>query len=83
VTCIKTGAHLYIRPYGSTVPADIFEIAGARVARVPLAALEDHTPSDETPTWILDSPPGGANEFWRPDLGVFVVPADLLFEIPF
>lgn len=71
----------------ATFQADIFEVAGAVVVRAPAAI----TPNDEhgvlnrdpkaydlASHHLEDFPHGG---FWRPDLGVFVVPKAQCSEV--
>jgi len=55
--------------------ADIFEVAGANVVRASRPITPDNLlrPADEATHHLLDMPTAG---FWRPDLGVFVVPKD-------
>lgn len=81
MTCIKTGARVYFANYGVVAPADIFAVAGAVVVRTPARLDSCSEPHDGAPefTHTLQSEPRN-EEFWRPDLGVFVVPAYGLTE---
>lgn len=82
MTCIKTGARVHFENYGQTLVADIFQVANAVVVRTHPDRLSNPDPYPVTsPTHTLIAPPGGENEFWRDDLGVFVVPATCLKEL--
>jgi hypothetical protein len=78
MTCIKTGATVHFVDYGQVLAADIYKIANAILVRVQQKdALRQNYGFDIDPkeaTHEVYSNPGGANEFWREDLGVFVVP---------
>lgn len=76
----KMGALVAYCGHNGSFVADIFEIAGANVVRAngkvtpsnirrPLDGSETHHLSDSKPC------------FWRPDLGVFVVPKDQVTEL--
>jgi hypothetical protein len=82
--CVKTGALVHMIPHNLVFSADLFEVAGAIVVRAngPIVHgrnawdrcapfCEEHQPTHE----LLDDHGSG---FWREDLGVFVVPADLV-----
>lgn len=60
--------------------ADILLVAGANVVRAdgPVEVGNLERPADGATHTILDFPVSG---FWRPDLGVFVVPKDQVTEI--
>jgi hypothetical protein len=80
MTCIKTGARVHFTNYGKVLPADLFSVEGAIVVRVNRGhLLGDNQEGFDIPvskaTHDISSAFGGANEFWRDDLGVFVVPA--------
>lgn len=78
MTCIKTGARVHFTNYGCTVSADIFQVADAVVVRT--MRNPNNLPSQPVSkaTHELTAPPIGRNEFWRDDLGVFVVPSQYL-----
>lgn len=83
MTCIKTGAKVHFKDYGSVVPADIYQVSGAIIVRVAPSAKVD-CPNEcpaLLPTHILTAPVGGEEEFWRTDLNVFVVPSYCLKEL--
>lgn len=82
--CVKTGAIVHMLPHDIVFHADLFEVAGAVVIRAngPIERgvnawpgsspfCLNHKPTHE----LLDDHGAG---FWRDDLGVFVVSADLL-----
>jgi hypothetical protein len=60
--------------------ADIFKVAGANVIRHggPVTPENIQRPTDEATHTMVDFPEHG---FWRPDLGVFVVPESQVKEI--
>lgn len=80
MTCIKTGAQVYFANYGVVVAADIFSVAGAVVVRTNgnIDGL-GRSPDETYFTHTIYSEPLN-KEFWRPDLGVFVVPEHCLME---
>lgn len=73
------GAGLTVRYCGhdGTFVADVYEVAGAVVVRAggPVSAETIRRPARGYTRHLLDFPKAG---FWRPELGVFVVPADQL-----
>ena len=82
--CVKTGATVHMIPHDLVFQADLYEIAGAIVIRAnghivrggnawPRSApfCEHHQPTHE----MHDDHGRG---FWREDIGVFVMPADLV-----
>lgn len=81
MTCIYTGARLYIEAHDVLVPADIFEVDSVRIARVLPNHLEEIMSAARQPggaardaaNWVLNGEM--SPEWWREDLGVFVVPA--------
>ncbi len=84
MTCIKTGARVHFTNYGQVLSADLFMVNDAIVVRVNKEnALENQQGFDIAPeeaTHEVTAPPGGENEFWRDDLGVFVVPIECVKE---
>lgn len=69
------GATVQYGGHDATFIADIFEIEGAAVVRAngPVTMQNVHRPAKGVTHHVLDFPKVG---FWRPDLGVFVVPKD-------
>lgn len=84
MTCIKTGANVFMRPYGRVLRGDVYAVGNTRILRVipsqlaQAMAVEIPPPIDEH-TWVLRDP-GMRSNFWREDIGVFVVPEDCLVE---
>lgn len=79
MTCIKTGARVHFVDYGQTLPADLFQINDAILVHVNIQyALDTNqgTIDSSRATHEVKSVFGGGNEFWRDDLGVFVVPIE-------
>lgn len=81
MTCIKTGARVHFLDYGYVVPADIFRVGGAIVVRTPKLADEAFPKYDGTNATHKVASSIVGEEFWRADLGVFVVPAHNFSEI--
>lgn len=76
MTCIKTGAKVLFTNYGKVLPADIYQVADAIVIRTHPNALDWGDGLENVKaTHEVTSPFGGRDEFWRDDIGVFVVPA--------
>lgn len=75
------GAKVLYCGHSGTFVADIYEIAGANVVRpngpVTMENL-DRTDPDSATHHIRDFPKGG---FWKPSLGVFVVPTEQVVEL--
>ena len=80
------GAYVVYCGHAGVFVADIFEVAGANVVRAngPITADNlDRRPSSLAGAThhVSDVPrKGPATNFWRPDLGVLVVPADQVTE---
>lgn len=69
------GATVQYGGHDATFIADIYEIEGAAVVRAtgPVTMKNVQRPAIGVTHHIIDFPKAG---FWRPDLGVFVVPKD-------
>lgn len=80
MTCIKTGARVYFADYNVTLSADIYAVEGVVVVRTCSWRDEAFPRGDEGATHNLYAPPGGVDQFWRPDIGVFVVPQRCITE---
>lgn len=81
MTCVKTGARVHFADYGFVVAADIFKVGSAIVVRTPLFAEAEFPQFNGTnATHQVESSVVG-EEFWRGDLGVFVVPEARFSEI--
>lgn len=78
--CIKTGAVVHCLPTNLVFAADLFAVAGAIVVRAngPIRRGGNASPPPsgvaDFCTHTLRSEEDG-EEFWREDLGVFIVPA--------
>lgn len=85
MTCIKTGARVLFADYDKIVSADLFQVDSVIIIRTQADALEDprkHGWPRGQYTHTVESPPGGENQFWRDDLGVYVVPQQFVTGIP-
>lgn len=67
------GATVCYCGHDGTFIADVFEVAGANVVRAngPITPGNLKRPAKGATHHLMDFPTAG---FWRPDLGVFVVP---------
>lgn len=76
----RTGAVVQYCGHDGTFVADVYKIGGAMVVRSngPVKLDELQRPARGVSYHMLDYPRPG---FWRPDLGVFVVPADQLVPV--
>ncbi len=71
--CIKTGAVVLFKDYGLSLPADIYQIGTSFVIRTHANALNNKAlVHNRQADYEVRSSPQHA-EFWRDDLGVFVV----------
>lgn len=68
------GARVHYCGHDGTFAADLYEIEGAVVVRAsaPVTPGDLDRPARDATHHLSDFPAAG---FWRPDLGVFVVPA--------
>jgi hypothetical protein len=76
----KMGARVAYCGHDGYFVADIFEIEGVNVVRANGKVSGDSIirPADAATHHLSDFPGPG---FWRPDLGVFVVPSDQVKEL--
>jgi hypothetical protein len=76
----KMGAKVQYCGHDGTFVADIFVIAGANVVRSngPVTSKTLERPTTGATHHLMDFPSAG---FWRPDLGVFVVPKAQVKEL--
>jgi hypothetical protein len=76
----KTGARVQYCGHGGWFIADILKVAGANVVRASGEVTPGNIirPADEATHHLIDFPDTG---FWRPDLGVFVVPENQVEEL--
>lgn len=76
----KMGARIQYCGHNGTFVADIFEVAGANVVRAngPVTTSNLVRPANDATHYMMDFPVAG---FWRPDIGVFVVPEDQVKEL--
>ncbi len=76
MTCIKTGARVLFSNYGTVLSADLFSVQDTIVIRTHPNSIHAGSGWDVSQaTHVVESNVGGGNEFWRDDIGVFVVPA--------
>jgi hypothetical protein len=75
------GAHIQYCGHEGLFVADIFEIEGVNVVRAsqPVTAGNLMRPATGATHHLVDFPSPG---FWRPELGVFVVPKSQVMEVP-
>jgi len=81
MSCIKNGARVYLENYGSSAPADLFAVGNCIVVRFPRAfdeCCEFESPS--TPITHVVEVFDGSDYYWRKDLGVLVIPRQLIKE---
>lgn len=78
----KMGATVLYCGHAGTFVADIFDVAGANVVRANGRVTADNlnraNPDERATHHLIDFPQAG---FWRPDIGVFVVPRDQVLEL--
>lgn len=86
MTCIKTGAVVIFPDYGVVQAADIYLVGGAYVIR---AAPERLCQANEDPELQCLRVPThevfsdrSSEEFWRDDIGIFVVKATNFRKLP-
>lgn len=86
MTCIKTGARVFLAEYNAIIPADIYSIGdGAVLIRGNKGGIEryfeylqSHDTYPSSPTHTLTCHP--IEGFWRTDLCMFAVPVEQLTE---
>lgn len=83
MSCIKTGARVYLDNYGSSAPADLFAVGECIVVRFP-QAYDECCVFDNPPTRVTHIVEvfDGNDYWWRKDLGVLVIPRKLIKEAP-
>lgn len=76
-TKAAVGAMVQYCGHDGVFVADIFDFSGVCVIRAPRAVTPDNIlrPAEDATHHLQDYPAAG---FWRPDIGVFVVPRDQL-----
>ena len=76
----RMGAIVQYSGQNGVFVADIFEVAGANVVRAngPVTGFNLTRPAKHATHHLTDMPVGG---FWRPDVGVFVVPKNQVKEL--
>lgn len=74
MTCVKTGAVVHFPQYGTTMSADVFRVGNSLVVKTHPGQvyLKNDYHNEEACELEINSPPSG-EEFWRPEIGVFVV----------
>lgn len=82
MTCIKTGAKVYLEEYGQTVPADIHAVGDCVVVRMNMSLFDgpDSNFSRNGATHTVIIGPGGES-YWNKREGTLVVPRDNLTEL--
>lgn len=81
MTCIKTGARVYLPDYGLYTPADLFEVGGAIIARFPRDPRDSNEYFKEAPkgtTHIITVNPPATAEVWFDRAMVIVHPYNVL-----
>lgn len=75
MTCVRTGAIVEYCGHNATFVADLYRIGDAMVVRTngPVETDRLQRPARNPTHHLRDYPTPG---FWRPDLGVFVVPVE-------
>ncbi len=80
MTCIKTGAVVYFENYAANVRADIYKVGTTYVIRTNNRTVSEAEffgaaqfgDRDPKATYTVTAAP--SEKFWRPDIGVFVLP---------
>lgn len=82
MSCIKTGARVYLQEYNQTLPADIHVVAGCAVIRFNMGAFDsEHSQwSSEGATHTVTIGTG-ENNYWNKREGTLVVPRSYLTEL--
>jgi hypothetical protein len=79
--CIKTGAKVYFANYDVLINSDVYRIGSAILIRTHAGQLDRASYSADQGNDSVDltiTSQGNGEEFWRSDLGVFVVPEDTI-----
>lgn len=82
MTCIKTGARVYLQEYNQTLPADIHAVGGCAVIRMNMALFDSgdsHWGSEGATHSVTIGP--GENSYWNKREGTLVVPRAYLTEL--
>lgn len=82
MTCTKTGARVLLREYDCVVAADLYAVGDCTIIRTHPDAIRNanHLPDAPfTHAMVCDRP--GSSSWIRKDLGVFVVPKDMIEEV--
>ncbi len=73
--CIYPGAYVSIPAYGAFAPADIYRAGDSLIIRLREEAVWSYK-AKRPVTHILNLPERESLHFWRPDIGIAVVPLD-------
>lgn len=83
MSCIKTGVQVYFLNYGQTISADLYKVGAAYVISTHPEQLHLNMngalPLDFS--GIVVEAGFGANEYWSPHKGTFVVERDAITEV--
>lgn len=75
--CIKTGCRVHFPNYGQVISADVFRVGNTLLIRTNPNQLEgSYETRNRSDIELTVESNSGRNEFWRPDVGVIVVPED-------
>jgi len=80
MTCIKTGASVYFENYGCAYAADVYQVGVCRVVRFNSASARYRAPLETD--WVVLNWFDDSTVWMRADIGVAVVPANLLSAPP-
>lgn len=78
LSCVKTGAKLYIRNYGISVVADVYQVGNTLVFRYFNNQIEYLETDDAVATHVIEFVSDSTWWFHRSDLGITVVPESLV-----
>lgn len=81
MSCIKTGAQVLLKNYGQTLPADIYEVGNCYVIRLNMGMWEQKAAFERETEATHAVMVWNEDVFWRPDLGVLVIPKYLLMRV--
>lgn len=73
MSCIKTGAIVFVRNYGYTVRADLYKVDNVFIVRWNTQSIEYGT-TDKDANLVIDYIENSECWFHREDLGITVVP---------
>lgn len=79
MSCIKTGAKVYLTEYNQTLPADIFRVGGCLIIQLTMALFNTRESnwSSEGATHHVVIGDG----YWSKNRGVIVVPNEQVTEV--